>query len=78
MGKGNHAGMARRVRSMVKPLEGLRRIRQERGLTQQQMGDWLGVTKSHYGKFELGQTPLTYHEAKKIAKGLGVPMEALD
>jgi transcriptional regulator with XRE-family HTH domain len=78
MPSGNHMGNARRVRNLVRPLGGLRRIRKEKGITQEDMGKWLGVTKSHYGKFELGGTPLTYHEALKIAKALGVPMEALD
>lgn len=56
----------------------LRRVRDARGLTQEQVAEGAGTSQSHYSKIELGRVSPTIRTVKKIADVLGVdPMELL-
>jgi len=41
------------------------------------MGAAIGVTKSHYGKFESGALRLDVRRAKTLADKLGIQMESM-
>ena len=56
--------------------DNIRRFRKREGLTQQQLGDKLGVSQSAIGQFEKG-TSLKIETIQKIAVALGIPMERL-
>lgn len=56
--------------------ERLRWLRQEHGLTCEDMAKLLGLeTKAAYSKKELGRTKFTLSEAKKISDVLGLKIE---
>lgn len=49
----------------------LRKARDEKDLTQQQLGDIVGVDITSIGKYELGERRPSPEVAKKIAQALG-------
>jgi transcriptional regulator with XRE-family HTH domain len=58
--------------------ENLRRIRRERGLSQEKFADALGVHRTYMGGLERGERNLTLKSLEKIARVLEVdPLELL-
>lgn len=58
--------------------ERLRCLRQEKGLTCEQMAEVMGLeTKAGYSKKELGRTKFTLAEAKKVSEILGYSIEEI-
>lgn len=57
--------------------ENLRRARLEKKLTQQQVADLLGVAKSTYCQYETGASEPNILRLKKLAKILGINIDAL-
>lgn len=56
----------------------LRRVREARGLTQEQVAQAAGTSQSHYSKIELGIVSPKIRTVGKIADALGVdPIELL-
>lgn len=56
----------------------LRRVREARGLTQEQVAQAVGTSQSHYSKIELGIVSPKIRTVGRIAKALGVdPIELL-
>ena len=62
---------------MDKPREYLKKMRAEKGLTMQDMGDELGITKQYYGLIETGvsQKRMDITLVRKIANIFGVTLE---
>ncbi|MGB9662428.1 MAG: helix-turn-helix transcriptional regulator [Moorellaceae bacterium] len=52
-------------------------LRKEKGLTQQQVADMLGITRSFYGMIETGDRNPTLDLAKRIAEIFGTGIEDL-
>ena len=58
--------------------QNLRRIRRERGLSQEKFADTLGVHRTYMGGLERGERNLTLKSLEKIAGVLGIdPLELL-
>ncbi len=57
--------------------ERIRDIRKEKGLTQQALGQLLGVTQSTVGQYETNQNPPKISTLQAIATALGVSLEQL-
>lgn len=57
--------------------ENIKRIRKEKGLTQKQLGDLCQMADSAVRRYELGKSTPKIQTLHKIAKGLGVPVQAL-
>lgn len=62
---------------MTFPLETLRKIRIERGVTQTEIAENLGISLQFYSQIERGINTLSYSNAIKIAKYLGVTTDEL-
>lgn len=60
----------------MKPIY-LARLRKERGLSQYQMADLLGISRSRYSLYEIGMRRIPVELALRIADILRVPVEAL-
>ena len=58
-------------------MEKLRLLRKERGLTNQQMADFLGVSKGSYNYYELGKTEPNIQILKKLADFFCVTVDYL-
>lgn len=58
--------------------ENIQRLREVRGLTQEDMAAALNLSVSAYGKIERGETGLSFDKAKAISKKLGVSLLELD
>jgi transcriptional regulator with XRE-family HTH domain len=50
----------------------LRRTREERGLSQEAVGDRAGMTQSQYARIERGDVDPTIKTLKRVASALGV------
>lgn len=59
------------------PLTGMKVRRRAAGVTQQQAGAWIGVTKQGFGKIESGSSPLDIRRAAIVAARLGCQLEEL-
>lgn len=57
-----------------RPIEAARRAA---GLTQQELGEAIGVTQAAISLIESGQRRLRLDQALKLARRLGVPVESL-
>ena len=57
--------------------ERLRYLREQRGMTQEDLGEKLGVPKQRICQLERGDKPLTLPMTAEIAKILGVKMSAI-
>lgn len=57
--------------------ENIKRLREERGLTQQQIADLINMHRSNYSKVESGQRELSISALNKIAKYFGVSLDEL-
>ncbi|MBQ9734679.1 MAG: helix-turn-helix transcriptional regulator [Clostridia bacterium] len=55
----------------------LKELRKERGLTNQQMADFLGVSKGSYNYYELGKTEPSIDTLKKLADFFCVSIDYL-
>jgi transcriptional regulator with XRE-family HTH domain len=55
----------------------LRRLREERGLSQEAVGDRAGMTQSQYARIERGDVDPTLKTLKRLATALGVPTSEL-
>ena len=55
-------------KTVMKPLEKLKRLREKQNYTYQDMADKLGICKSYYWQLENGNRNLYYELAKRIAK----------
>lgn len=57
--------------------QNIRSIRNERGLTQKQLGELCGIKEANIRKYELGKANPKIETIEKIAKALGVPIRAI-
>lgn len=57
--------------------EQVRRIRSERGLSQEQLADELGVHRTYMGGVERGERNLTLRSVERLADRLGVDVLVL-
>lgn len=57
--------------------ERLKRLRKERNLTQQDMADFLGITRQGYAKYENGQAETDLETLKKLANFFNVTTDYL-
>jgi len=55
----------------------LKQLRLERGLSQQQIADKLGISNQAYSRWETGKFSPNLQSLEKIAKTLNVPIEEL-
>ncbi|HEY0188034.1 MAG TPA: helix-turn-helix transcriptional regulator [Cellulomonas sp.] len=55
----------------------VRRIRLDRGLSQEELADELGVHRTYMGGVERGERNLTLRSVERLARGLGVDPLAL-
>ncbi len=67
---------------MVKPIlkkfgKRVRKLRLERGLTQEALGDKCGLDLSYIGRIERAEQNTSLVVIEALAKGLGVPIEEL-
>jgi transcriptional regulator with XRE-family HTH domain len=54
-----------------------RRLRKERGLTRQELGDISGLSPNYIGGVELGQRDPSVSTVEALARGLGIPVAEL-
>ena len=57
--------------------ERLKRIRKEKGMTQDSVAERAGVTATSISRWENGERDPTFRDVEKIAAALGVTMEEL-
>lgn len=57
--------------------ENIKRIREEKGLTQQQLADLVSMHRSNYSKVESGQRELSVTALSKVAKYFEVTLDEL-
>jgi len=55
----------------------LRRLREERGLSQEAVGDRAGMTQSQYARIERGDVDPTIKTLKRLATALDVTVSSL-
>lgn len=53
----------------------LRNLRQERGLTQAQLAQRLGLPQSYVSKYETGERRLDFVETVFVCEALGIPVK---
>lgn len=58
-------------------LSRIKRLRKEKGLTQADMAQIIGLLRTSYTNKELGRQPITLEELSAIAHALEVPIETL-
>lgn len=56
----------------------IRRLRKEKGLTQEQLSELIGIDNRHLSRIETGIHYPTFKIMKKLAKALDVNLESLD
>jgi transcriptional regulator with XRE-family HTH domain len=57
--------------------ENIKRLREEKGLTQQQLADLLSMHRSNYSKVENGQRELSIAALNKVARYFNISLDAL-
>jgi transcriptional regulator with XRE-family HTH domain len=57
--------------------EAVRRLRQERGYSQEGFAADAGINRSYMGKIERGEVNISLDNIARIAKGLAVPISEL-
>ncbi len=80
MGRGYEAQMAISQEDKVffsKLGQRIAQLRKERGLTQVQLAEILGVSQQHMQSFEKGRRRVPVSALPRLSKVLGVPVEAL-
>lgn len=66
------------VSAVVKRVgERIRRLRKNKGLTQEQLAELSGLHTNYVGQVERGEKNLTVETLEKIVRGLGVTLEEL-
>lgn len=55
----------------------LRKLRRDRELTQQQVADFLGLSRAAYGSYELGRRQPDNHTLLKLSRYFGVTVDYL-
>ncbi len=56
----------------------VKRLREERGLTQEQLAERSGITRGYLSRIEIGQIKTSNQDTfKQIAKGLGMTLDGL-
>jgi transcriptional regulator with XRE-family HTH domain len=64
--------------SLAKPFgRTVRRLRQERGFSQEGFADHCGLHRTYMGSIERGEKVVSIDTAAKIAKGLNLPLSDL-
>lgn len=58
--------------------EAIRKVRMEKNLTQEDLGEQIGVKKSQISKLERGKCVITLPTMSKVFKALGVTSATLD
>ena len=56
----------------------IRKLRKERGLTQEQLAERAGLPQSYISRLENGEHSPTAKTIEKLARGLGVPAKEID
>ena len=62
---------------MERKINKLKQIREERGFTQVQVADKVGITERGYQRYEAGSRTPNVYRAIEIAKALGTSVEIL-
>lgn len=57
--------------------ERLKRLREDKKLSQQQLADRLNINRSTYARYELGQTQPDYETLQRLADFYGVSVDYL-
>ncbi|MFN3406101.1 MAG: helix-turn-helix domain-containing protein [Cytophagaceae bacterium] len=57
--------------------DNIRRIREEKGLTQQQIAELISMHRSNYSKVESGQRDISVEALNKIAKYFGMTIDQI-
>ncbi len=57
--------------------DNIRRIREEKGLTQQQIAELISMHRSNYSKVESGQREISVEALNKIAKYFGMTIDQI-
>lgn len=57
--------------------ENIRKIREEKGFTQQQIADLVGMHRSNYSKIETGQRELSVASLSKVARFFSMTLDQL-
>lgn len=65
------------IRQQMTPAENLRSLRQNFGITQQQLADRAGISKQQVSAMERGKDPIGRKMAKKLADALGTSIDNL-
>jgi transcriptional regulator with XRE-family HTH domain len=55
----------------------IRRVREEKGLTQEELGDLAGLHRAYVGQIERGEKNIGLRNLEKIATALDVDIQAL-
>ena len=55
----------------------LRKIREARHLSQEDLADLCGISRAYYGRIERGEHSATLDLCKKLADGLGLTLSAM-
>lgn len=55
----------------------IRKLRDERGWSQEEFADICGINRSYMGRIERGELNLTLDSLQKVSKGLGRSVSAL-
>lgn len=55
----------------------IRKLRSERGWSQEEFADICALNRSYMGRIERGELNLTLDSLQKVAKGLGLSVSAL-
>ena len=61
----------------MKPGEKIKFLRRSLGLTQQRLGNKVGITQQYLSYFENGIIPTSEHLKERIAKALGVTRDEI-
>lgn len=66
-----------KTKTSLTPPESLEAWRRDRGLSQMEAADALGISQTHYSRLERGAATPRRELLKQIAKRTGVPLESL-
>lgn len=52
----------------------LRKIRESRGMSQEQFAEFCGISRAYYGRIELGKHSITLEKCRDISDALGISL----